>query len=253
MLYRVQWTCWLVRVFNVKVTIYTTSFIPKILTCPQLQPEQISRFINARIAMKRINKLLSSAEISAIANDDPHCPISGITKKAFHFYYKLPFQSIHVFLFIASASVEIANGNIAWEENKHVLKNINLRINRGELVAVVGSVGCGKTTLLSALLGETICEGSVKRQVRFFKQLKKLLILILKENQFLLQGTVAYVPQQAWIQNLSLKENILFGDELDEERYREIIEGCALEPDLKLLPAADLTEIGEKVSLIRIE
>ena len=61
------------------------------------------------------------------------------------------------------------------------------------------------------------------------------------------QGSLAYVPQQAWIQNATLKDNILFGSELDEARYQQVIKACALLPDLELLPAGDQTEIGEKV------
>lgn len=64
------------------------------------------------------------------------------------------------------------------------------------------------------------------------------------------QGSLAYVPQQAWIQNATLKENILFGSELDEARYQQVIKACALLPDLELLPAGDQTEIGEKVSAL---
>lgn len=61
------------------------------------------------------------------------------------------------------------------------------------------------------------------------------------------QGHIGYVSQQAWIQNMTLRDNILFGLEYDEERYLHIIEACALRPDLDLLPAGDLTEIGENV------
>lgn len=66
----------------------------------------------------------------------------------------------------------------------------------------------------------------------------------------LCQGSLAYVPQQAWIQNATLKDNILFGSELDEARYQQVIKACALLPDLELLPAGDQTEIGEKVSAL---
>jgi len=61
------------------------------------------------------------------------------------------------------------------------------------------------------------------------------------------QGSVAYVAQQAWIQNMSLRDNILFGAAFDEHRYRAVIEACALQPDLDILPAGDMTEIGENV------
>lgn len=62
------------------------------------------------------------------------------------------------------------------------------------------------------------------------------------------QGSLAYVPQQAWIQNLTLRENILFGKNFSEQEYSKVLESCALQSDLKSLPAGDLTEIGEKVS-----
>lgn len=62
------------------------------------------------------------------------------------------------------------------------------------------------------------------------------------------QGSVAYVPQQAWIQNDSLRENILFGHPLKERYYKAVLEACALLPDLEILPSGDRTEIGEKVS-----
>ena len=63
----------------------------------------------------------------------------------------------------------------------------------------------------------------------------------------LIQGSVAYVPQQAWIQNATLKENILFAKNLDDTKYRKTVDACALGPDLEILPGGDETEIGEKV------
>lgn len=59
---------------------------------------------------------------------------------------------------------------------------------------------------------------------------------------------MAYVPQQAWIQNATLKNNIMFGQERREAWYQRVVEACALQPDLEILPAGDETEIGEKVS-----
>lgn len=61
-----------------------------------------------------------------------------------------------------------------------------------------------------------------------------------------MQGTVAYVSQQSWIQNGTIKDNILFGSELDEKRYQQVLEACALLPDLEVLPGGDMAEIGEK-------
>ena len=62
-----------------------------------------------------------------------------------------------------------------------------------------------------------------------------------------MQGDVAYVPQEAWIQNVTLKENIVFGESFEEQTYQGVVEACALKPDLAVLPAGDQTEIGERV------
>ena len=63
--------------------------------------------------------------------------------------------------------------------------------------------------------------------------------------EYCLQGDVAYVPQEAWIQNVTLKENIVFGESFEEQTYQDVVEACALKPDLAVLPAGDQTEIGE--------
>lgn len=60
------------------------------------------------------------------------------------------------------------------------------------------------------------------------------------------RGSIAYVPQQAWIQNGTLKYNIEFGHQIDAAKYQKVLEACALVPDLKMLPGGDMTEIGEK-------
>ena len=66
------------------------------------------------------------------------------------------------------------------------------------------------------------------------------------------QGSIAYVPQQAWIQNATLKDNILFGKNYNHSKYDRILEACALKQDLQILPGGDKTEIGEKVKEMSI-
>jgi len=67
---------------------------------------------------------------------------------------------------------------------------------------------------------------------------------------FYFQGSISYVPQQAWMQNKSLKDNILFGQSFNDRAYTKVIDACALKTDFQMLPAGDDTEIGEKVFTI---
>jgi ABC-type Mn2+/Zn2+ transport system ATPase subunit len=104
------------------------------------------------------------------------------------------------------------------------LFDINFQVPKGSIVGIVGSVGAGKSSLLNALVGE------MKRTngtVEFC-------------------GRVGYCPQTAWIQNSTLKENILFGQPFDEQKYKDVIYHCCLTRDLEILPGGDLTEIGER-------
>merc|ERR1719500_735471 len=115
-----------------------------------------------------------------------------------------------------------AEPNVAKEPFS--LQDISLVVPQGSLCAVVGAVGSGKSSLLAALLGEMERKaGSVE-----------------------MRGRVAFVPQQAWIQNATLKDNILFGSKEESEKYWDAIKDCALTSDLDILPAKDMTEIGEK-------
>ncbi|XP_029282601.1 multidrug resistance-associated protein 1-like, partial [Cottoperca gobio] len=121
--------------------------------------------------------------------------------------------------------VMIDGGSFSWtNEGLPCLQSINMKVKTGSLVAVVGHVASGKSSLLSAILGE------MERRSGFVS----------------VKGSVAYVPQQAWIQNASLKDNILFGGQRKESWYHRVLEACALLPDLDILPARDNTEIGEK-------
>ena len=80
---------------------------------------------------------------------------------------------------------------------------------------------------------------SIQIQILFLGEMKKL------DGTIARQGSIAYVGQQAWIQNLSLRDNILFGQDLILEKYRTILEGCSLISDLEILDKGDETEIGE--------
>ncbi|KAL3470334.1 P-loop containing nucleoside triphosphate hydrolase protein [Aspergillus californicus] len=104
------------------------------------------------------------------------------------------------------------------------LHNFTLDVRRDELIAVIGGVGSGKSSFLSALAGDMrMTDGAVR-----------------------LSTSRAFCPQYTWIQNTSLRDNVLFGRDYDESWYDEVIEACALKPDLEILPNGDATEIGER-------
>lgn len=150
--------------------------------------------------------------------------------------------------------------------------SLNLKIKKGKLVAsklkfefisasawcspfkflflVVGKVGAGKSSMLSALLGEmnivqdespdASSDSQLIPPVQLYEEQKG------QEAKIYINGSTAYVPQQAWIQNASLKDNILFGREFHEKFYDQVTESCSLLLDIELMPDGDETEIGEK-------
>ncbi|KAJ3283942.1 hypothetical protein HDU79_008643, partial [Rhizoclosmatium sp. JEL0117] len=104
------------------------------------------------------------------------------------------------------------------------LYGIDLKVKKGSLTVVVGKVGSGKSSLIQALIGDMIqLNGTAKTF-----------------------GRIGYSPQAAWLQNSSLRSNILFGSTFDEKRYNQVIQCCSLGKDLQLLSHGDMSEIGEK-------
>ena len=111
-------------------------------------------------------------------------------------------------------------------DKSFLLKNLSLQIKKGELVAIIGSVGAGKSSLIAAILGE-------------IKQLDGL-------NYRATNNAIGYVSQQAFIVNGTVRDNIVFGLEYQADCYEDVIEASALLPDLEVLADGDLTEIGER-------
>uniref|UniRef100_A0A8D0UWB6 Multidrug resistance-associated protein 1 n=1 Tax=Sus scrofa TaxID=9823 RepID=A0A8D0UWB6_PIG len=162
-------------------------------------PQLISNLAQTSVSLKRIQHFLSQDEL------DPQC----VERKTITPGY----------------AITVNNGTFTWAQDMPpALHSLDIQVPKGALVAVVGPVGCGKSSLVSALLGE----------------MEKL------EGKVYMKGSVAYVPQQAWIQNCTLQENVLFGKALDPKRYQQALEACALLADLEVLPGGDQTEIGEK-------
>ncbi|EEF29340.1 multidrug resistance-associated protein 2, 6 (mrp2, 6), abc-transoprter, putative [Ricinus communis] len=126
----------------------------------------------------------------------------------------------------SNTAIEIADGNFSWELSapNPTLKDINFKAFHGMRVAVCGTVGSGKSSLLSCILGEVPKISGILK----------------------LCGTKAYVAQSPWIQSGKIEENILFGKEMDREKYERILEACCLKKDLEILSFGDQTVIGER-------
>ncbi|RVW50163.1 ABC transporter C family member 3 [Vitis vinifera] len=126
----------------------------------------------------------------------------------------------------SDTAIEIVDGNFSWDLSSPnpTLKDINLRVCRGMRVAVCGTVGSGKSSLLSCMLGEVPKISGILK----------------------LCGTKAYVAQSPWIQSGKIEENILFGKEMDRERYERVLDACSLKKDLEVLSFGDQTVVGER-------
>lgn len=163
-----------------------------------LIPMLIVYVIQCSVSLKRVNKFMNAEELD---------PMNVTHDEDF------------------SSPVFCEHAEFTWEDaDKPSLTDVSMKVEEGELVAVVGHVGSGKSSLLSALLGEM---QRIKGAVN-------------------VRGKVAYAAQQAWIQNATVQDNITFGKRLNKELYRRVVEACALAPDLEMLPGGDQTEIGEK-------
>lgn len=120
--------------------------------------------------------------------------------------------------------------NPAEDAIRTQLKNINLTIHKGEFVGIIGEVGSGKSSLLQSILNNlTIVEENPEDPTRL-----------------IINGSISYTSQIPWIQNATLRKNILFNNDFQEFKYNRILEICELKNDLQSLVGGDMTEIGEK-------
>ncbi|XP_004491490.1 ABC transporter C family member 3-like [Cicer arietinum] len=126
----------------------------------------------------------------------------------------------------SDTAIEVVDGNFSWDlsSTNPTLQNINVRVSHGMKVAVCGTVGSGKSTLLSCVLGEVPKISGILKVC----------------------GTKAYVAQSPWIQSGKIEDNILFGKDMDRERYEKVLEACSLKKDLEILSFGDQTVIGER-------
>uniref|UniRef100_A0A8C0FFP5 ATP binding cassette subfamily C member 8 n=1 Tax=Bubo bubo TaxID=30461 RepID=A0A8C0FFP5_BUBBB len=148
--------------------------------------------------------------------------------------------------------VKITNGFFTWTpEGPPALSNIDIRIPQGQLTMIVGQVGCGKSSLLLAILGEmqkisgNIFWSSCTSDSETGEDVRYGIVLVFLLNR-LKRGSVAYASQKPWLLNATVEENITFESPFNKQRYKAVIDACSLQPDIDILPHGDQTQIGER-------
>ncbi|CAK7205636.1 hypothetical protein SEUCBS139899_008415 [Sporothrix eucalyptigena] len=138
-----------------------------------------------------------------------------------------------------------ADGVVAPEETRSILRNIDVSFPSGELSLITGKTGAGKSLLLAAILGEVkLLSGNVK--VPQAPSVSVIESEDVNESNWVLPSLTAFVSQTPWVESGTLKDNILFGMPYRESRYQKVLQACALAKDIELLADGDMTEVGPK-------
>ncbi|KAJ2842353.1 hypothetical protein J3B02_005605, partial [Coemansia erecta] len=186
-------------------------------------PALVADSVSVYTSIKRISRYLEESEVQPLENRvtlDASCSSEGIG-----------FQ----------------HATLSWDKpsavsNTFCLKDIDVQFPLGKLSLIGGSTGSGKTSMLSALIGEMhLVSGFVMVPTALTKDSSEY-------GVFAGLGVteIAYVAQEPWLCNTTVRDNILFGEPFDRARYERVLSACMLIPDLTIFPAGDMTEIGER-------
>ncbi|KAI8972894.1 ATP-binding cassette transporter [Trametes punicea] len=198
-------------------------------------PETLINMLQCVVSLRRIEKYLHGAEVA---------PVPPLNVQQ----HQIALQSATItWPQDRARGTSAAPSAASTPRHKFVLVDVTLDFPIGELSLICGKLGSGKSLLLLALLGEAdllsgqmICPRSPPDTIARFAG------VVVPQEEWVVSGVCAYVPQSAWLRNASIKENILFDLPYVEERYRKVLEACALLSDLDILEDGDESEIGER-------
>ncbi|XP_031754293.1 ATP-binding cassette sub-family C member 9 isoform X4 [Xenopus tropicalis] len=228
-----------------------------ILVTPLFLLSTVVRFaVKALVSVQKLNEFFTSDEIreDGFRNGETTLPFEscrkhpGIHSRAFNRkqplryqmdkYDQAPKRQVRT-SDTEDAALKVCGGFFSWGTGLATLANIDIQIPTGELTMIVGQVGCGKSSLLLAILGEMqTLEGRVVWN-KFGSQRRA-------PGSSKNRHSVAYAGQKPWLLNATLEENITFGSPFNKQRYKAVTDACSLQPDIDLLPFGDQTEIGER-------
>ena len=203
---------------SASVAFTTIAVLAQIEVTLAVLPELITNGIDAFVSINRIDKFLKTAEIEDIRDESRE-------------------------IIFKDASIAWPAESLEEDEDRFVLKNVKLHFPNRELSVISGKTGSGKTLLLNALLGEIeLLKGTI--EIPLPPPLSERYDDQANAGNWIIDDAVSYVPQIPWIENATIKDNILFGLPYSEKRYKKTIQVCALEPDLEILQDGEMTEVG---------
>lgn len=182
-------------------------------------PQGIGQFAETLVSISRIQKFMTYDEL-------PRYDDSTSSTQTTSTELSKEIIPNNIVPHLSKPGISVDNVYAKWNpaHSEYTLANINLKVQPGTLVAIIGPVGSGKSSLLQAILGELAIEsGSVD-----------------------INGVISYASQEPWLFSASVRQNILFGEEMDRYRYQKVIKRCALERDLELFTSRDKTIVGER-------
>ncbi|XP_026564930.1 ATP-binding cassette sub-family C member 9 [Pseudonaja textilis] len=229
-----------------------------ILVTPLFLLSTVVRFaVKAIISVQKLNEFLLSDEIGDDSWRNGESPLAyesckkhtGLHPKAINRKqplrhqldgYDQPQRLSTQHLTIDEYAIKITNGYFSWGSGLATLSDIDIKIPTGQMTMIVGQVGCGKSSLLLAILGEMqTLEGKVH-----WNRINETESSV--EANWRNRFSVAYAAQKPWLLNATVEENITFGSSFNKQRYKAVTDACSLQPDIDLLPFGDQTEIGER-------
>ncbi|KAF7590450.1 hypothetical protein BBP40_002854 [Aspergillus hancockii] len=203
------------KTLSPSVAFTALSIFERLHTTLGMFPDTVSELIDAMVSARRIEQYLDLPE---------------------HYNYHKEGEAI-AFL---RTTLAWPSDNVAEENDVFKLRDLNMQFPRGELTVISGPAGAGKSLLLLAIIGEAeLCHGQM-----LFPQEHLPLADDASNNEWEIDSSIAFVSQNPWIENGTVRENILLGHSLNPERYRDVLHACCLEDDLETMQDGDQTDLG---------